>query len=267
MADDTSLGEASGKVRLDAENAVAVLTIDNPPANSIGVDVLAAMSARLDDVEKDKSLRAIVVIGQGDNFFSAGADVKMLTSEGGEKQLRILNSAVDLFDRLEAFGKPIVAAVNGFCLGGGNELALSCDLRIASEKSRFGQPEINLGLTPGWGGTQRLLRAVAPAHARELLLTGRMASAQEALSMGLVNEVVAHDQVLVRAKEVASELAAKAPLAIAEIKRRLADGAGDTLVASVREDMRGFAKLLTSKDGKEGLAAFLEKRAPNFVGE
>ena len=257
--------ERPSTVQITTDGAVAILTLNNPPANAIGFDIVRDLWGALNEVEGDPSVRVVVVTGAG-SMFSAGADVNALASPAGSGRVRMLNDTVDLFERLEYFPKPIVAAVNGFCLGGGNELAMSCDIRIASSKARFGQPEINLGVTPGWGGTQRLTRIIGKVKALEILLTGRMVGAEEAHLIGLTHEVVSEEELMPRATAVAHELAKKAPLAVAEIKRRVMDGADEPPAKSVREDMKGFVKLLGTEDGKEGIAAFLEKRPPNFVG-
>ena len=247
--------------------AVTVLTIDNPPANSMGLDVIAGLSAALDAVEKDREVGAVVVTGAGEKMFCAGADIKLLSQVDETNDDHPLFQAARLFDRIESFPKAVIAAINGFCLGGGAELAMACDIRIAAEHARFGQPEINLGITPGWGGTQRLTRLIGKTRAQPLLLTGDMLGAQDALAWGLVNEVTPAEGLMERALETAAKIADKAPLAVAEIKSRVVEGAKQTLSGAVTDDLRGMLRLLTTADGKEGLAAFLEKRPPTFKGE
>ena len=247
--------------------AVAVLTIDNPPANSMGLDVIAGLSSALDAVEKDRAVGAVVITGAGEKMFCAGADIKLLSQVDEIDENHPLFQAARLFDRIESFPKVVIAAINGFCLGGGAELAMACDIRTAAEHARFGQPEINLGITPGWGGTQRLTRLIGKTRAQPLLLTGDMLGAQDALTWGLVNEVTPAEGLMERAVETAAKIAEKAPLAVAEIKSRVVEGAKQTLSDAVTDDLRGMLRLLATEDGKEGLAAFLEKRPPAFRGE
>ena len=247
--------------------AVAVLTIDNPPANSMGLDVIAGLTAALDAVESDRGAGAVVITGAGEKMFCAGADIKLLSQVEEIGDDHPLYQAVRLFDRIESFPKAVIAAINGFCLGGGLELAMACDLRIAAEHARFGQPEINLGITPGWGGTQRLTRLIGKTRAQPLLLTGDMLGAKDALAWGLLNDVTPAEDLMDRAVETAAKIAEKAPLAVAEIKSRVTQGAKQTLSDAVIDDLRGMLRLLGTEDGKEGLAAFLEKRRAVFKGE
>ncbi len=247
--------------------AVTVLTIDNLPANSMGLDVIAGLSAALDAVEKDREVGAVVVTGAGEKMFCAGADIKLLSQVDEANDDHPLFQAARLFDRIESFPKAVVAAINGFCLGGGLELAMACDIRVAAEHARFGQPEINLGITPGWGGTQRLTRLIGKTRAQPLLLTGDMLGAQDALAWGLVNDVTPAEGLMERALETAAKIAEKAPLAVAEIKSRIVEGAKQTLSDAVTDDLRGMLRLLDTEDGKEGLAAFLEKRPASFKGD
>ena len=260
MPDDTA-------VATTREGPVVVLTIDNPPANSMGLRVISGLSEALDAIEDDRGVRAVVITGAGEKMFCAGADIKLLSQVEGIGEDHPLFQTARLFDRIEAFPKAVVAAINGFCLGGGAELAMSCDIRIASEHARFGQPEVNIGITPGWGGTQRLTRLIGKTRAQPLLLTGEMLGAKDALEWGLLNEVTPPGELMNRALEVAAKLAEKAPLAIAEIKSRVVSGAKQDLSAAVVDDLRGMLRLMGTADGKEGVAAFLQKRAPVFKGE
>ena len=246
--------------------SVAIITIDNPPANSMGLKVITGLSTALDSLEEDLSARTIVLTGKGDKIFCAGADIKLLSDTHTITEDHPLFQAAHLFNRIERYPKAVIAAINGFCLGGGAELAMSCDLRIASEQARFGQPEVKLGITPGWGGTQRLTRLIGKSRAQPRLLTGDMLEAERARAWGLVNEVTTAGDLLNRAITVASDLADKAPLAIAEIKRRVVDGRQQDLPDAVGDDLRGMLRLLDTLDGKEGVTAFLEKRKPVFKG-
>ncbi len=177
-----------------------------------------------------------------------------------------LRLANDLFNLIEVFPKVVIAAINGACLGGGNELALACDFRVASTEANFGQPEITLGLAPGWGGMQRLPRLIGRGRALDLLLTGRTVSAHEAWSMGLVSEVVMTEQLPTRAREFARRFAALPPLAVAAIKERVARGSAGQQGQAIRDDEWAFNELLMSADAREGISAFLQKREPSWTG-
>ncbi len=242
------------------EGAVAVVTIDRQDAlNALDVETLTELRDRLHELAEDESARVVVVTGAGERAFVAGADIKYMGGLGpdGAKEWGALGHEAARL--LEQMPKPTIAAINGFALGGGCELALACDLRYASSRARLGQPEIDLGIVPGWGGTQRLARICGLGSAKELILTGRPVDAEEALRLGLVNAVV--DPVLEHALEVAAGLAQKSPLAL-RVAKRLLNLSPDALEREAEE----FGDLFASEDAKEGLAAFAEKRPPRFVG-
>jgi enoyl-CoA hydratase len=250
-------------VRVERDEAVAILTIDRPDAlNALNVETLSALRDALRGLGDD--VRAVVLTGAGDRAFAAGADIKYMSGldVAGAKEWGALGHETTRL--LETIPQPTVAAINGFALGGGCELALACDIRYASSKAKLGQPEINLGVIPGWGGTQRLARAVGVGVAKELILTGRTVDADEALRLGLVNAV--HDPVLEKALDTARLLASKGPIALAAAKaavnRALAGDAEQNLAAEADD----FGELFASEDAKEGLAAFAEKREPRFQG-
>jgi enoyl-CoA hydratase len=250
---------ATPQVRSTREGAVAVLTITHPPVNAISGAVAAGILQGLAEAEADPEVRALVLTGDGQRFFSAGADV---TEFGGGD----IAGARDLTRRLETSRLPVVAAVNGIAFGGGCELALACDLRVCAEGARFGQPEIKLGIIPGWGGTQRLPRLVGRGAAMEILLSGDPVDAQRALSLGLVNRVVPAERLMEEALGLAATLAARAPLAAAAIKRAVDRGLDGTLEEGLRAEGEAFATILPSEDAIEGISAFLQKRTPAWRG-
>ena len=244
------------------ENAegVALVTIDRQDAlNALNVETLTALRDRLRELAADDTARVIVLTGAGEKAFVAGADIKYMAGlePGPARDWGGLGHEAALL--LEEMPKPTIAAINGFALGGGCELALGCDIRFASSRARLGQPEIDVGIIPGWGGTQRLARVCGIGVAKELILTGRMVDAEEALRIGLVNAIA--DPVLDHALDVARKLAEKAPLALAAAKRLINASPG----ALDREAVE-FGELFASEDAKEGLAAFAEKRPPTFTG-
>ena len=248
-------------IREEREGAVATLTIEHPPANAISGAVVAGLAEGLERAEADRSCRAIVVTGAGVKFFSAGADISEFS--GGAEGL---GGAVDLTLRLERSRLPIVAAVNGVAFGGGCELALACDVRVAARSARFGQPEIKLGIMPGWGGTQRLPRLIGRARASELLLTGDPVDADSALQLGLVAEVVEDGGLAEAAGRWAQLLASRPPLALAAIKRAMNEGLHLPIADALAVEQREFAALFGTEDAAEGISAFLQKRQPEWKG-
>jgi enoyl-CoA hydratase len=224
---------------------------------------MAAVVEALRELDADPEIRAIV-LGGSERAFAAGADVNELAASTPVTLYE--NRRLEQWDAIRTLRTPLVAAVSGYCLGGGCELAMLCDLIVASESARFGQPEINLGILPGAGGTQRLTRAVGKAVAMDMILTGRMLSAREALSFGLVARVVAKEAWLAEAKRVAREIAAKGPVAV-RLAKEAVDAAFETpLAAGVELERRSFCLARASEDATEGLAAFLERRPPDFQG-
>jgi enoyl-CoA hydratase len=242
------------------DGGVAVVTIDRQDAlNALNVETLTELRDRLLELAGDAAVRAVVVTGAGEKAFVAGADIKYMSGLDPARAKAWGALGHEAASLLETMAKPTIAAINGFALGGGCELALACDLRYAAARAKLGQPEINLGIVPGWGGTQRLARLCGVGVAKDLIYTGRTIAAEEAFRVGLVNEIA--DPVLERALAVAQELAAKAPVALA-LAKRLVNMAPNALEREAEE----FGDLFASEDAKEGLIAFAEKREPRFVG-
>jgi enoyl-CoA hydratase len=252
-------------IQVEVERAVATVTVDRPDAmNALDVTTLTELRDRLAELKDDENVRAVVLTGAGDRAFIAGADIKAMSAMdvAAARSWGELGHAVAR--RLETMPKPTIAAINGFALGGGCELAAACDIRYASSRAKLGQPEINLGVIPGWGGTQRLARLCGLGFASELILTGRLVEADEALSRGLVDGV--HDPVLDKALETARLLATKSPVAIAAAKRALNRALQGDHDANLEFEYTEFGGLFASEDAKEGLTAFIEKREPTFTG-
>lgn len=253
-------------VYLDVQdNGVAVVRIHRPEAkNALNTQVREALAEHFRELARRRDVRAIVLTG-GVQFFVAGADIKEFASAGAIDMYR--RHTEYLWEAISHCPKPVIAAVNGFALGGGCELAMHCDLIVAGESARFAQPEVKLGLMPGAGGTQRLVRAVGKFQAMRIALTGCMVSAPEALAMGMLSEVVSDEQTLPRAMELAAHIAALPPLAVEQIKEVMLAGADLPLESALVLERKAFQLLFDSKDQKEGAAAFFEKRTPEYRGE
>jgi enoyl-CoA hydratase len=254
-------------IGVDRADALAVVTIEREEAmNALDVATLTELRDRLRELEADANTRVVVLTGAGQRAFAAGADIKYMSALDVAEAKAWGALGHETTRILETMPQPTIAAINGFALGGGCELALACDLRYAARTAKLGQPEINLGIIPGWGGTQRLARATSIGFAKELVLTGRHVDAEEAERRGLVNAVFEPGELLDKVREVARLLATKSPIALAAAKaaanRALQGEHRDNLDA----EAAGFAELFSSEDAREGLAAFVEKREPNFVG-
>jgi enoyl-CoA hydratase len=246
---------------------VTVLTLNRPDKlNALNAELLEALSAALRDLEADDTLRCAILTGAGDKAFAAGADIAAMSEMTTTQAKRFAELGHSIGARIEQARFPVIAAVNGFALGGGCELALCCDFIYASDKAKLGQPEVNLGVIPGFGGTQRLARRVGAARARELCMTGDMVGADEALRIGLVNAVVPHAELLARVHDVAKKIASKGPLAVASVKRAILRGADVPLPTANELEATSFAALFGTQDQREGMKAFLEKRPATFEG-
>jgi enoyl-CoA hydratase len=247
--------------------AVATLTLDRPRAlNALDPPTLEALAAALGEVAADPGVRALVLTGAGDRAFSAGADIAAMAAMSASEGHAFSRLGHGVAAAIEALPIPAVAALGGVALGGGLELALACDLLVASERARLGQPEINLGLIPGFGGTQRLVRRVGLGRARELIYLGRVLPAAEALAIRLVDRVVPPERLAAEAAALASELADKAPVALRQAKRATAVAPDVDLAAGCRYEIEAFAVTFATEDRVEGTRAFLEKRTPVWKG-
>ena len=254
----------SEPVRVDREGAVAVVSIDHPPANAVSRAVIAGIrNAVAEFGREDSGVRAAILTGAGEKFFAAGADITEFQTLGEEN----IAAGQALTLEMERCPVPWIAAVNGFALGGGCELAMACDIRLAASNARFGQPELNLGIMPGWGGTQRLPRLIGPGRALPLLLTGDPIDAATALQFGLVTAVVEPGELLTAAHALAAKIATKAPLAVRASKRAVHEGLeAPSMAEALAVERREFSALFASEDATEGVAAFLAKRAPEWHG-
>jgi enoyl-CoA hydratase len=250
------------------EGDVAVIKINRPKAlNAINADVLRELDEALNEVEADSAVRVLVLTGEGDKAFAAGADIAHMENFSALEGRRFSEEGQALFFRLERLSIPVIACVNGFALGGGTELAMACDFIYASENAKFGQPEINLGIIPGFGGTQRLSRLVGKAMAKELCMSGVIISAQEAKDIGLVNKVLPADNLWEGTMKTAKVLASKGKVSMRAVKRCIDRGFDLDVRSGCYLEADAFGMCMASPDGKEGMSAFLQKRKPEFKGE
>lgn len=251
-------------ITVEREDAVGVVTLNRPKVlNALNTQLMTELVDALGELDRDGDIRCIAIVGS-DRAFAAGADIGEM-AEAQPVEL-LFENRFARWDRIREVSKPIVAGVSGFCLGGGCELAMSCDIVVASETAQFGQPEINLGIMPGAGGTQRLTRAVGKAVAMDLVLTGRFLTAQEALAAGLVARVVAPEAWRDATLDVARTIASKSPVALRIAKDAVNQAFETFLQSGIDFERRAFYLLFASDDQKEGMQAFMEKRAPQFAG-
>jgi enoyl-CoA hydratase len=252
-------------IRFEVENSVAVITLNRPPMNPLNNQAFQDLANAAYELEANPTVKAVIITGAGDRAFSAGADIKEMALLTPVELYTFCQASLTAFTRLENLGKPVIAAVNGLALGGGTELALSCDFRIAADNAKFAQPEINLGMMPGAGGTQRLPRLIGASKAKELVFLGEMIDASTAERLGLVNQVVPAASLMEAARALASKLATKPAVALKMAKEAVNTGLNMDIHSALTLEIQHFITSFSSADAREGLRAFLEKRKPHFT--
>ncbi|MDN5347065.1 MAG: enoyl-CoA hydratase [Clostridia bacterium] len=254
-------------LKIEKDGKIATITINRPEAlNALNREVLLELDSIVGEISLQEDINAVIITGAGNKAFVAGADIAAMRNMTPleAKEFALLGQSV--FAKIENLNKPVIAAVNGYALGGGCELAMACDLRIASENAKFGQPEVKLGITPGFGGTQRLLWLVGKARAKELIYTGGMIEAQKAKEWGLVNEVVPQEELLAKAKDMAQKIIANSPVAVRLSKEAINKGLELFMSLTCAYEAEIFADCFAAEDQKIGMDAFLNKKTPEFVG-
>ena len=247
---------------------IATITLNRPEVlNAFSKEVADEVLQAVDDIRKDENVRVVILTGAGEKAFSAGADIKAMKGMNALKARELSLMGEKICSAFENLEKPVIAAINGYALGGGLETAMSCDIRIASENARMGQTEVNIGLIPGWGGTQRLIRLVGATKAKELIYTGKIIDAKTAEQFGIVNMVVSADKLKETVRQFAAELAQKAPVALKVAKAVINKGAEISLDAAIALEREGFGVAASTEDLQEGVSAFIEKRKPTFKGK
>ncbi len=255
-------------IRYELRPPIAVVTLDRPKVlNALNLQSMTELEQVFLDIRENEAIRAVLVTGAGEKAFVAGADIRELASLSALEGERVATRGQRVFSLIENCGKPVIACINGFALGGGCELALACTLRIASTGARLGQPEVKIGILPGYGGTQRLPRLIGKGAALKMMLTGEPVSADEALRLGLVDEVVAPEQLLTRAEQIAQTIAGMAPLAVRDCIRAVNAGYDLPLASGLELEASLFGLACSTSDKEEGTKAFLEKRAPSWMGK
>lgn len=252
----------------EKSEGIARIILNRPEAlNAVNSETISEVLQALENIEKDEKVRVVILTGAGEKAFSAGADIKAIKEMSPLKAREFSKLGQKLCFTLQNLGKPVIAAIKGYALGGGLELAMACDLRIASENVRMGQTETNIGLIPGWGGTQMLTRLVGATKAKELIFTGKMVDAKTAEKLGLVNIVVSTDKFEETIRQIAKELVSRAPVALKVAKSLINKGVETSLDVALALESEGFGIVASSEDLKEGISAFIEKRKPIFKGK
>lgn len=248
-------------VLLQKEGSLAIVTINRPKAlNALNTETLNELDLVLDEIENDDNVYAVIVTGAGEKAFVAGADISEMKDKNVLEGRKFGLLGNKIFRKVETLGKPVIAAVNGFALGGGCELSMACDIRIASEKAKFGQPEVSLGITPGFGGTQRLARLVGMGMAKELIYSAKNINAEEALRIGLVNKVVAPENLMEEAKKLANQIAGRAPIAVRLCKQAINRGIQVDIDTAINIEAEIFGECFSTEDQKDAMTAFVEKK-------
>jgi enoyl-CoA hydratase len=254
-------------LKLKKEDFIADISINHAPANALSSNVLKELSTLLDQLETDEDVRAIVLHGEG-RFFSAGADIKEFVGVPSSKEFSLLaERGQQLFERIETFNKPVIAAIHGAALGGGLELAMSCHLRLVTEEAKLGLPELQLGIIPGFGGTQRLPKYVGTGRALEMMLTSEPISGAEAVQLGLANHSYPEESIIEEARKLAAKFAQKSPLTVKAVISLLNAAKTQAYTSGIQQEAGWFGEIFESADAKEGISAFIEKRKPTFTGK
>lgn len=250
------------------ENGIATITINRPKAlNALNLDTVTELKDAIEKIAVDKAVKVVVITGAGEKSFVAGADIKEMATKTPAEGREWGQFGQNVFTEIENMPQPVIAAINGFCLGGGCELSCACDIRYASENAKFGQPEVGLGITPGFGGTQRLTRVVGRGQSKELIYTGGMIGAEEAKAIGLVNKVVPQEELMPAVLKLAGKIAKNAPVAVQLSKAAINRGINCDVVTGIAYEAEVFGLCFSTNDQKEGMAAFVEKRKPTFEGK
>ncbi|MFR6643673.1 MAG: short-chain-enoyl-CoA hydratase, partial [Megasphaera sp.] len=245
------------------ENGIATITINRPKAlNALNLDTVTELKDAIEKIAVDKAVKVVVITGAGEKSFVAGADIKEMATKTPAEGREWGQFGQNVFTEIENMPQPVIAAINGFCLGGGCELSCACDIRYAAENAKFGQPEVGLGITPGFGGTQRLTRVVGRGQAKELIYTGGMIGAEEAKAIGLVNKVVPQEELMPTVLKLAGKIAKNAPVAVQLSKAAINRGINCDVVTGIAYEAEVFGLCFSTNDQKEGMAAFVEKRKP-----
>jgi len=251
----------------EKREGIATITINRPKVNALNKQAIQEISARLDEAEEDEEVKVVVITGAGDRAFCAGLDLNAVRDMHTVEAMNFTVFGQRLTKKIEELRKPVIAAINGYALGGGLELAMSCDLRIASENAKLGQTELNVGLIPGWGGTQRLPRLVGRGIAKELIFTGKMIDAKTAKQLGLLSAVVPPDRLKSAVKDLANELMTKPPVGLQMTKQLINNSIEMDLTKGLLQEAEAFGVIVSTEDFNEGVAAFLEKRKPEYKGK
>lgn len=254
-------------IRLIKEDNVAIIKLNRPPMNPLNSQVFEELGRAADELQGDETIKALIITGEGTKAFAAGADITEMADLTPVEAYSFCQGSRIAFEKIENLGKPVIAAINGMALGGGCELALACDFRIAADNSKFGQPEISLGIIPGAGGTQRLSRLLGTAKAKELIFLGDVFDAPEAEKIGLINKTVPADNLMDEAMILAKRLAAKPTVAMKMAKAAINTGINLDITSALTLEIQNFIIAFASADRKEGISAFMEKRKPQFTGK